>query len=1751
MRKNRLIALIGTLTMAAAGLAAVSAGVSSKKAESVSAATKTEDASQIYVEDQCGWCFRTIHMWDVSFNEKYSTTEFENFLNGFYGARTTSGWDKQGTSKGWAYYSGSGDYFIRGTVSDNKFNVYFPWWVNSASIQLLNNDNWKDCSNGFKFHQKSEIYAYGQGQISVAGGSACTYAFDAVTVSKKAIDSVSKTEIAGSSIPSETSVKYNYYPNGSDTPSDPSSIAGYTFDGWYTDSSLTNPYTSQIYSSDTTIYAKFIPNATTYTINFDAGEGEGSMSSVTPTASQAYTLPSRSGQIYKSKAHFDHWSDGLGNEYADAATIPANRYTVGQNVTLTANYRPYDITDGYYVEFFDAVRSPQRFKLTWNEKTGSESNHFAEDVHLIAGDKFKVVKYEDEQIVAGQYFGTETTDMRNHAAITEGQLYKESDTSTNLVVRVTGDYDIYYNDQYYDDYADKRIWIPANSYTVVYDANGGSGTIGDQTAYFYDDTTDVGKGFAANVYGKSTFTAPDSSKIFDGWSTNKNATKGELKPGDMQPTADKVPNPTSGNSVTLYAIWRNKTVADGHYIEGTIGGTSQRIEGTLDTTNNQIVFDSIQFSEGDHFKVVTYTNEVPAWSGFSQVDAKDGSARKENQVVEGNKDDIAINTGDAGTYTIYYHHEGYASNKVYIPALYTVTWKNYDNSILTTEKYGYTATPSYKGATPTKPSDASYEYSFSGWNPAIGQVLADTTYTAKFSSTAIDYDITYVTEGTLKSSVQTTYNCDAAVTLPVEADFDTKPADSTFVGWYNDADFEDGPVTSIPLGSTGDKTFYGKWEGKVIVTYVDDSGSREIKGFAGATLVEPTVTARPGYTADWEEHLSVFPNSAKTINASYTANTYEIIFNSQGGSNVDPINATFGQAMPDLVHKINKTGHDFLGFFDQSSGGTKYYNADWVDGTHEYYSSAHVLDIVGDDKDTVTLYAQWQAHDYTVHFNLGGAPGTIPSDMTLTFGKSIKEMGKTLPDVSNYYPGHTFAGWYLEKYDMLITDEDELIVAEDITLTAHWTTNSYAISFDNNGGQGGSVSPTTYSISNVAQTITITAPTKLGNTASYDIVTGEGYSGTAPSVSGNIVTIPANSYGNFSVVTDWTPITPSVTINIVGGSYGSVTVNDEPYSEPIIVPYNSEYIIDDETGYILIGEDYTIVANPKTSTQQFTYSFDGWDGVDEYGNITEDVTITATFSVDTNQYAFEYGDGDYTKPTSPAEDYYDYGTVIQTAPVATKEHCTLEGWYTDASLTHEVTFPYTITDDVTLYPKFEIEKETITITINGNYGVVKDGSGNVVSSIDVPYESTVEFQDNGTIFIMDAEDFEAYLIPVANDGGDEYLNSFTGWTGIKDGDDILSDITITANFSQVGKPYTLSWNFDGGTPVGSYTSGSVAYGTAITYPTDVTGKTGYTFAGWDKTLATMPAEATEITAIFTANSYNVTFNANGGKFSDETTEKIISETYDSKYQLPADPSMTGYTFAGWFTNPTDGTQVTTDTDVKITSATTLYAHWTPIKYDISFIYRDTDGTIKTDVVPTDYDKMPEGPTPESWNDETYSYRFTGWEDENGNAPVPVTGAATYTAQYEAKLLPSVEANRFITWFNEKMAVCDKDGHTDEQALATAWNALWSKSGDVYTISYEYNGETYTLSNDAKLILSGATGNPDGNPTEKFAFAYDYICGKYNLENFLGRNIHLNGGTRKLNSLSDVPASTWIIASVAIVGIAAVGVFFIYRKRKEN
>ncbi len=56
---------------------------------------------------------------------------------------------------------------------------------------------------------------------------------------------------------------------------------------------------------------------------------------------------------------------------------------------------------------------------------------------------------------------------------------------------------------------------------------------------------------------------------------------------------------------------------------------------------------------------------------------------------------------------------------------------------------------------------------------------------------------------------------------------------------------------------------------------------------------------------------------------------------------------------------------------------------------------------------------------------------------------------------------------------------------------------------------------------------------------------------------------------------------------------------------------------------------------------------------------------------------------------------------------------------------------------------------------------------------------------------------------------------------------------------------------------------------------------------------------------------------------------------DTYFRLPI-PSRTGHTFDGWFTERSNGTEITDNTIMNRTVNHTIYAHWIPQKVTINF-----------------------------------------------------------------------------------------------------------------------------------------------------------------------------------------------------------------------
>lgn len=92
-----------------------------------------------------------------------------------------------------------------------------------------------------------------------------------------------------------------------------------------------------------------------------------------------------------------------------------------------------------------------------------------------------------------------------------------------------------------------------------------------------------------------------------------------------------------------------------------------------------------------------------------------------------------------------------------------------------------------------------------------------------------------------------------------------------------------------------------------------------------------------------------------TLYAHWTANTYAVTLDAQGGTgSFESVSATYDSEMPSIGEIPMKEHFVFSGYFDEETGGTKYYNSD---GT-----SAKKWDKISE----TILYAHWHQHSWTI-----------------------------------------------------------------------------------------------------------------------------------------------------------------------------------------------------------------------------------------------------------------------------------------------------------------------------------------------------------------------------------------------------------------------------------------------------------------------------------------------------------------------------------------------------------------------------------------------------------------------------------------------------------------------------------------------------------------------------------------------------------------------------------------------------------------
>ena len=212
--------------------------------------------------------------------------------------------------------------------------------------------------------------------------------------------------------------------------------------------------------------------------------------------------------------------------------------------------------------------------------------------------------------------------------------------------------------------------------------------------------------------------------------------------------------------------------------------------------------------------------------------------------------------------------------------------------------------------------------------------------------------------------------------------------------------------------------------------------------------------------------------------------------------------------------------------------------------------------------------------------------------------------------------------------------------------------------------------------------------------------------------------------------------------------------------------------------------------------------------------------------------------------------------------------------------------------------------------------------------------------------------------------------AYQGWATSASGSKVYSDKQTVSNLTAAANGtvnlyavwkangYTVKFNANGGT--GTMSNESFTYDVAKALTANAFTRTGYTYQGWatsadgdaayanKQTVSNLTAAANgtvNLYAVWTANPYTVTFNANGG-----TGAAMASQgfTYGTAQNLSnGSYTRTGYTFLGWSTDPNatsaayaDGASVS---NLATGGTLALYAVWRPNAYTIRFLPNGAEG----------------------------------------------------------------------------------------------------------------------------------------------------------------------------------------------------------------
>ena len=262
----------------------------------------------------------------------------------------------------------------------------------------------------------------------------------------------------------------------------------------------------------------------------------------------------------------------------------------------------------------------------------------------------------------------------------------------------------------------------------------------------------------------------------------------------------------------------------------------------------------------------------------------------------------------------------------------------------------------------------------------------------------------------------------------------------TFTGWNTSPD---GTGTAYRPNATiqfaaQNITLYAQWKVRSYSVNFDSNGGSAVASQSvkyGSKASRPTDPTRAGHTfqgwytsrdggARYDFNQTV--TGDVTLYAHWSVNSYTLAFDGNGGK-ASESSRTVQYGSQYSLPTATRAGHTFQGWYTAKSGGTKVSPSTTMGAAN------------------TTLYAHWSVNAYTLAFDGNGGKAS-ESSRKVQYGNQYG----TLPTATR--TGYAFQGWYTARSGGSQVSSSTTMEAANTTVYAHWTVNTYTVSFDSNGG---------------------------------------------------------------------------------------------------------------------------------------------------------------------------------------------------------------------------------------------------------------------------------------------------------------------------------------------------------------------------------------------------------------------------------------------------------------------------------------------------------------------------------------------------------------------------------------------------------------------------------------------------------------------------------------------------------------------------